>query len=699
MKFNSILQKFMVLAAVHLFLLPAQSCGQISKKLVAFLPDSCRPVPLNKADLTIAEMKKILLYAEGYVTPVVSDELDSMASRLAEKVLANQNDSISIPVLHQLTSYSTTAANFTAATRYCNYLMDKTKGKKKYATLRHSAQKIQGALYASSGNYEESIAYFNVCLQEAKADRDSIGVAEIYSGISYPYAILALYEQTIASLDSSIAWFGTIKENQPYYPEKEDVLVSKCGRYLNLYEITGNPAFGRKAMELIETARTKKKHHYLYDMFPVGYAFLIGDYKRCLFLSDSLLTQIARNAPAHENAMTTYINKYRALIFLATGRQDEGAALLSQLIGFYLRKKGPSGNANANISRLSEKLYIYYKSKGNWKNAVTYLEMSRSYNDSLNLLQNRGHLFELQQKYNFSQQLAQLRVLERNNIIRSKERNQAISAGVISLLFMMIILLLLYNRNRKLEMKRKAAEQEAVMKIDRLRIMSQLQIAELEEKSSMLQQDERRKLGMELHDDLGASLASIQIRLSTCLRKITDPELRAQFEELRQLLKEVYENVREKSHQWFNNENMLTNAVYASKINDLLDTALPHHFRRKDVVIEAECLRYTSLQVKIELLYIIQEAIANILKHAQADSITILIYRDIPGIIMEINDNGRGFNTAGIGNGIGLKSIWNRAESIGGKAEITSCRQGTEVKITIPCSPALAVQANDPSGL
>jgi len=672
---------FIIMAAAFLSM-PFYSCGQISKKLLTFLPDSCRPLPANKSALDVSEMTKIFQYAEGYVTRDVSGELDSLAKIFANKGISEKNDSLSIMIFNQLANYSQTAANFNAAAVYCGILLDKTKGKLKFKRLRCSAQKTQGALYASAGNYEESIRYFNDCLAEAKADGDSIGIAEIYSGISYPYNVLGLYELSISSLDSSIAYFGHLKWGVPYYGEQEDVLISKCGKYISLYETTGNNKYGQKAQELIDASKTRRDHHSMFNIYLVAKIFLDGNYQRTLFLCDSLQVQIALNQPPYGSMMLRYINKYRALSYFSTGRIPEGVAILAQLVKYYSQKKGPYGNAS--IITFSEKLYHYYNNRKQWKNALTYLEINKSYRDSLNLLENRGKVFEFEQKYNFSKKETRLRALERNNILRSKERDLAVFASVVSFLVMIVVFILLFNRNRKLVLKRKLIEQQANSKIDRLRIFSELQIAELEERSNSAQLEDRKRLGMELHDDLAGSLASVNIKLGTCIREMTNEKIKNDLEELRLVVLDVYNSIREKSHQWFNRNGAMPDSSYTKNINNLLQTALPADKYQKEVVIDDECLHQLSLQQKIELLYIIREGVTNIIKHSNACKIMILIYRDIGCIMIEIKDNGKGFAADTGMNGIGLQSIKNRAAALNGQAEIFSDKNGTEIKITIP---------------
>ena len=75
---------------------------------------------------------------------------------------------------------------------------------------------------------------------------------------------------------------------------------------------------------------------------------------------------------------------------------------------------------------------------------------------------------------------------------------------------------------------------------------------------------------------------------------------------------------------------------------------------------------------------------SNITELAQPIISVIFIYEDIPGLIMQIADDGRGFEKKQKKWGIGLSSIRERAEAIRGKYEIETDSAGTEIKITVP---------------
>jgi signal transduction histidine kinase len=81
---------------------------------------------------------------------------------------------------------------------------------------------------------------------------------------------------------------------------------------------------------------------------------------------------------------------------------------------------------------------------------------------------------------------------------------------------------------------------------------------------------------------------------------------------------------------------------------------------------------------------IVQEQVNNIVKHAEASRIIIRLVNDDDLLVLEINDDGNGFDTESIKRGLGLTNMKNRAELLGGNFSLISTPgKGTTVLVTI----------------
>lgn len=106
-------------------------------------------------------------------------------------------------------------------------------------------------------------------------------------------------------------------------------------------------------------------------------------------------------------------------------------------------------------------------------------------------------------------------------------------------------------------------------------------------------------------------------------------------------------------------------------------------------MIENECCLDIPEQVSCQLLRIIQEALSNVRKHAQARKVLLICSRVEDQMLVEIEDDGRGFPLESMEgknrDSYGLQIMRERAESIGGRLAIDSrVGKGTRVEVYCP---------------
>jgi two-component system sensor histidine kinase UhpB len=87
-----------------------------------------------------------------------------------------------------------------------------------------------------------------------------------------------------------------------------------------------------------------------------------------------------------------------------------------------------------------------------------------------------------------------------------------------------------------------------------------------------------------------------------------------------------------------------------------------------------------------DVVQLAREALSNVSRHAQAATCRVSLYRDQDATVLEIDDDGRGFDpAAATGTGQGLRNLQERATALGGHTEIDSTPgEGTRVRVTIP---------------
>lgn len=206
------------------------------------------------------------------------------------------------------------------------------------------------------------------------------------------------------------------------------------------------------------------------------------------------------------------------------------------------------------------------------------------------------------------------------------------------------------------------------------------------------QEEERRRIARELHDETAQALATLGIYLDTILQLescVQSPQLDAKLRQARELADRTLNGVRAIIADL--RPSLLDDLGLAAAIRWQAQHRLEPAGIRVDLQIRGEGRRLPPA-IETALYRIAQEAITNILKYAGASYVEIdldLSRSDV--IAARIEDNGRGFDLTVIspstqtGQGVGLFGMQERANLVGGKLYIDSAPgEGTEVRITIP---------------
>jgi signal transduction histidine kinase len=204
------------------------------------------------------------------------------------------------------------------------------------------------------------------------------------------------------------------------------------------------------------------------------------------------------------------------------------------------------------------------------------------------------------------------------------------------------------------------------------------------EKIISAQEDERRRIARELHDEAGQALTALILNLEMAEQTAerADPQrlrrLRGIAEdtlaELRRLIYDLRPTILDDlglaaAVRWYVKETIEPQGLRASMTITGADDRLPHH-------------------VETAVFRIVQEALTNILKHAQAHRAEIELDLGPSDVRIRIADDGRGFDLSTVAarrdGGMGVMGMRERAELLGGRLQVTSGPQGTRVEAVIP---------------
>ena len=197
------------------------------------------------------------------------------------------------------------------------------------------------------------------------------------------------------------------------------------------------------------------------------------------------------------------------------------------------------------------------------------------------------------------------------------------------------------------------------------------------------QEQERRFIGGELHDNVNQILAGSLLTLSMVKNSKGLAKKTLEFIEMGKAhIFNAIEEVRKLSHK------LAPASFDDSSLKDAFENLLQtfnvnNQFNIKFQMDDA-CNKVSG-DIQINLYRILQEQVKNIVKYAEASEIEIAVKKSGQSIKMRISDNGKGFDIKTVKKGIGLSNIRKRAESFSGKFIVNSSYgNGCEIMVEIP---------------
>ncbi len=207
------------------------------------------------------------------------------------------------------------------------------------------------------------------------------------------------------------------------------------------------------------------------------------------------------------------------------------------------------------------------------------------------------------------------------------------------------------------------------------------------------QENERRAIARELHDEVGQSLTTLKLRMQSMQRKADSDDLHGEIDQAISTTDQILENIRS-----------LSLDLRPSILDDLglvaaLDWYVDKQSKSSDLSIQfihGDIKRDLAPELEIACFRIAQEAITNVMRHARAKVAIVELHQRSEELLLSIRDDGMGFNPnvaradAIHGKSLGILGMQERAENVSGHMEIHSdSSSGTEIYATFPLACGL----------
>ena len=331
-------------------------------------------------------------------------------------------------------------------------------------------------------------------------------------------------------------------------------------------------------------------------------------------------------------------------------------------------------NMQRNASKLIAEAYADLQEHAH---AYSWHKQYASLNDSILSIEQRKAISELEIAYQTEQK--DMRLQNKDNQLRSKQleidqrNNLVLLLGIILGLVVLsaIFLYFIILKNKQLHKQRLEVLQKQ-QQTQRLQAL-----IEGEEK-------ERKRIARDLHDGLGAVLATVKMRMNSIENEL--PTIREQQSYLKaeDLIDDACRTVREISHNMV--PSVLDQDGLEQTIIDMCETIEYAHKIQIDFIPFGLDTNLNDL-LRVTIYRIIQELLRNVVKHAEASEVIVQLTIENNHLNLIVEDDGKGFepDTGAYKQGIGLDNVYSRVEYLEGQVSIDSkIGEGTTFTIDIP---------------
>lgn len=517
---------------------------------------------------------------------------------------------------------------------------------------------LKGLTSYFAGEYEATLNYYLTAISQFDTLKNNSGKAKVYNELGFFYrkqkndtAARNSFKEAykLAAIDNNEAVMATAINNQGVWAqdhEKHDTALILFKQAQDLYVKLKDSIGVSYTMDYSSVSYAAQKKYELANRFQTD-AYYIR-----LRLKDT-------NAAA------------LSLICLAEfaqmeGKKNETKKYLQECISISERIK---------YKELTSQCYLMlsgiFNEEGNSQSAYEYHVKYAKLNEEIFNEKRSKQINELQTKYETEKRLQQILLLTKENELKA---NQQKNQRNIFLAILMIIIIGGYAFYNFYKNKKQKEIDLAIINEKELRSKA---IIEAEEK-------ERLRIARDLHDGVAQTMTAAKMQLEYYIEESKSSlNLHAALKNAFDLILDSSKEVRSISHSMI--PNALIKSGLVAAVRDFVNRMGTERLKINLVVLGLNERLHENVETVI--FRVLQELINNIIKHANANEITIQLIREGNEFTMMVEDNGKGFDVEKISQqeGIGLKNITSRVEYLNGTIHFDSAiGKGTTVVMEIP---------------
>lgn len=528
-----------------------------------------------------------------------------------------------------------------------------------------------GILLQDRGEYQEALEKFIESLRVRELLRDYRGMAKAYNNIGSVHLAMNNLEEAEEYLTKAL----NLRESKKQYEEMGRVWLNLGNVFASEKMYLAADSCYRMAMLSFETESDfiglatvfNNRGNSFYEQ---------GEYNKALELYEKASTVHSKNK--NWRGQSSSLNNM-GVVQIELGQFDMAVNSLTASIAI----ADSLGTLDIETDAYYN-LYWLHDTLGDYATALLHYERFDSLENQLLNIEKNEAILRLEAEYETEKK-------ERENVelrAANAEKDAAQKRQAVSILWLIIALIFvaagggfMYYRQRQKAVLAAKNEHIKQQEVDDL-----MQRQELTAMGAMMegQEKERKRIAQDLHDRIGSQLAAVKLNMEALQDKVEkgQEEAREQFGKTYGLIDGLVDEVRKISH------NMVSGVLMKFGLEAALLDLAEHITGSGKVKVDVHVFNLderVDAHVEITIYRIVQELVANALKHAQGNAIAISLNRQDGNLNVMVEDNGKGFDLTKVKKGMGLENVRQRAATLDGELNIDARPgRGTTVIVDIP---------------
>jgi signal transduction histidine kinase len=535
--------------------------------------------------------------------------------------------------------------------------------KKNQASYYH----LLGNTYLYSGDYPNALDAYQIAYKGFESNQQILKMIKVLNNIGLVYSAIDNLEMAKKSYLEVIS----LATSNRLEKQKISALINLGAVYLDLGDFDMNRKMLEQALQLSTEYNSHKFLGSIQNNLG-NLAYYQGNYELALeHFSKALEINIARDNK-HEQALCLS-NKGWAYLML------NNKALCFESFNAALNLATSIGSAEKRMMAL-EGLADASEHFGDYKDALFYKNKFVALNDSLLGEKSKNKIAELQTLYESEKKENEIKDLKQEQAYHEltiRENELQISQlnwqrfGLAA--FILLMILVAYISWRSLKTKKENEKNQALLIEREKGIQAVFDATE----------EERQRIAKDLHDGVGQQMSGLKLawqNLTISSKNLTEEE-KNKLHELSKILDSTAADVRDLSHR------MMPKVLDAFGLVPAIDEMLEKAFTLSTIQYDFEHYNFDQRlpkKTELALFRICQELINNVIKHANANFVSIQLFKNQNQLILIVEDNGKGITANTNQDGHGLLNIKSRLNTINGQVNYEGSKDaGTTATIRI----------------